>query len=159
MKKSILLTLVIFLCFFCACTTPSPSTGLPALSSEEQSYASALQDNVNMVANALKELASLMTEFQIGNDEWTLDVATQLVIIQLAYDEAIQMNPPDSMAHIHYKYIQAMNDFNDATDLIASGIDNLDASMIEQATSKMQSGTEYLTEATDLVNAFKAAHK
>jgi len=159
MKKLVLLTLVIFLCFFCACTTPSPSTGLPAISSEEQSYATAIQDNAYAVANVLEELSFLMTEPEIGNDEWTLDVATQLVIIQLAYDEAIQMTPPDSMAHIHYKYIQAMNDFNDATDLIASGIDNLDASMIEQATSKIQSGSQHLVEATDLVNTFIAAHK
>lgn len=161
MKKLILLLSIVSLCFLCACapSSPSSSTELPALSSEELNYIDALHNNAATVANALKEFTVLMKNPQIGNDEWTIDVAAQLVIIQFAYDEAIQMNPPESMAHIHYKYIQGMSNLNDATDLITSGIDNLDSSKIRQATNKIESGTQYIEEATALLNAFKAVHQ
>jgi hypothetical protein len=122
-------------------------------------YIAALHKNAARVADALEEFTALMENPQIGDDKWTIDVAAQLVIIQFAYDEAIEMNPPGSMVHIHYKYTQGMSNLNDATDLIASGIDNLDSSMIRQATYKIQSGTQYIEEATALLDDFKAAHQ
>jgi len=151
-------TLIIFIIALVVICSPEP-TELPSITNEEQNYISAFQDNGATVGNAFEELSILMSNPQIGVDEWTLKVATQLTIIRLAHDEAIQMNPPASMVHIHSKYIQAMSEFNDATYLITSGIDNLDSTLLEEATNKMDEGTQYINEVTTLMEAFMASHK
>lgn len=111
-----------------------------------------------MVLNAFGELLDLIPskEWEPENDEWVDDVITQLAIIGVAYDEAIEMDTPDSMAQIHYKHIQAMSDYNDVTDLIISAIANLDTSIPDQAITKMESGTQHLKEAAVLIDAFMA---
>ncbi len=148
---------IIVIAFTCG-PEPTELPELPVMTNEEQDYISALLNNANTMDGALEEFSTLMIEPQIGIDKWTLDVATQLTIIRLAYDEAAQMNPPASMVNIHSKYMQAMNNFNDATYLIASGIDNLDIGMIEEATNKMELGAQYIEETADLIVAFRAAH-
>ena len=94
----------------------------------------------------------------IGDDEWTLNVAVQLVTIQALYDEAIEINPPSSMTNIHYKYVQAMKHFESATQLIAQGIDELDANLINQATAEMNLGGQLIDEATELIEEFTMTH-
>lgn len=135
------------------------STDLPAMTNEEQSYISFLRSNANTMDDALEEISTLMIAPQIGVDEWIFNVANQLNIMRFAHDEVSQLNPPTSMAHIHSKYMQAMNNFNDATYLLASGIDNMDVDKIEEATAKMELGAQYIEETADLLVAFTATHK
>jgi hypothetical protein len=134
-------------------------TGLPAMTEEEQSYMSFIEDNSNTVYIALGELIVLMDEFEIGVDEWTPNMAIQVDIIQRAYSEASQMNPPTSMAHIHSKYIRAMSNFSDSAYLMVSSIDSLDSAMLDDAKVKFESGLQYLEQWADLLNAFRAEHK
>jgi len=152
---SILIILVIALVAICS----PEQTELPPMTDEEQNYISALQDNSAAVGDAFEELSALMSNPQIGVDEWTLKVATQLTIIRLAYDEAKELNPPTSLSHIHSRYLQAMNKYNDATYLMASGIDNLDSTLLDEASNKMEEGAQYIDETTSLIEAFMAAHK
>ena len=88
------------------------------------------------------------------DDEWTFDVATQLAKIRLVYNEAMAMSPPSSMTEIHSKYTQGLEHYNTMTELLAQGIDELDADLIEQATTEMYIGQDYIDEATDLMNDF-----
>ena len=151
----VLITAVIIIIAAVAICTP---TRLPSLTASEQNYSTTIVDHSSTVGEALTKLGDLMGEPQIGNDEWTLDVATQLVIIQLGYDETLEMEPPSSMADIHYHYTQAMWHYDRATDLIAEGIDTMNVDLINQAGSEMEAGTEYINEATRLLSDFKAAH-
>ena len=126
------------------------------LTASEQTYAIAIGEHSGKVSTAFSELGALMSEPQIGNDEWTIDVAVQLVTIQTLYDEAMEMEPPSSMADIHYKYVQAMQHYDTAVDLVIEGIDALDADLINQATAEIETGNQFLNEATRLVEEFIA---
>jgi len=134
---------------------PAQSTTITA---NEQSYLTALGSNGNTYSDATNSLGVLTEDFQIGNDEWTLDVAVQLAILRAAYDEAVALNPPSSLAHIHSKYIEGLSHINNATYLIAEGLDNLDSDKINQATAELVIGNKLINEATALLNEFSASH-
>ena len=152
---AVLIIAVIIIIAAVAICTP---TELPSLTASEQSYATILVDHSSRVGEAMDNLSDLMGNAQIGDDEWTLDVATQLTIIRQGYDEALEIEPPSSMADIHYNYMQAMWHYDRSTDLIAEGIDTLNADLIDQATSEIEVGNEYINEATKLLSDFAAAH-
>ena len=149
----ILLTIIVLVLGACSpTTTPTP------LTSAEQAYATTMATNATLVGEAFTTLSSLMAYPQIGNETWTFQAAAQLVMIQLLYDEAMALNPPNSMANIHNKYIQAMSHYNSATTLIAQGIDFLNADLINQATTEITIGTQIMGEATQLLTEFIGAH-
>ena len=129
-----------------------PST--PPATASEQAYAATIAEHASKVSTAMYELSSFMSDPQIGNDEWTLKVAVQLAAIRVLYDEAMEIEPPTSMTDIHYKYVQAMKHYETATHLLAEGIDKLDATLINQATAELETGTQLLNEATELTGEF-----
>jgi hypothetical protein len=129
-------------------TSPAPITAA------EQAYASAVAEQATTLTGVLYKLGDLCQNYQLGDDEWALDVATQLAIIRLVYDEAMAMSPPSSMAEIHYKYTQGLEHYNTMTELLAQGIDELDADLIGQATTEMYIGKDYIDEAANLMNDF-----
>ena len=139
-------------------TTESAPPSEPAITPSEQAYTITIADHSSKASEALYELSALMSNPLIGDDEWTLNVAVQLVTIQALYDEAIEINPPSSMTNIHYKYVQAMKHFESATQLIAQGIDELDANLINQATAEMNLGGQLIDEATELIEEFTMTH-
>jgi hypothetical protein len=131
---------------------------MPQITSDEQAYAITIANHADILSETFTELAGLMANPQLGDDEWTLNVATQLAIIRLLYDEAIEVTPPSSMANIHQKYVQAMSHYEAATHLIAQGIDELDPSLIDQATEELLRGGQLINEATQLIDEFTRAH-
>jgi hypothetical protein len=85
-------------------------------------------------------------------------MALQLATIRVTYDEAMEISPPDSMAHIHYKYIQALKHFHTMTQLLADGIDNVDADLLSEGLEELNIGRDYIEETTALINEFNAEH-
>lgn len=158
-KKKIGIILVCVLGVLIPVIVLTVGSPLPAMTEEEQGYISFLQDNSNTVSNALEELITLMDEFEIGIDEWTPNMAIQVDIIQNAYSEASQVNPPTSMAHIHSKYVRAMSDFSDSAYLWYQSLNSLDTTMLDEAKAKFESGLQYFEEFADLLVAFKASHQ
>jgi len=128
-----------------------------SITASEQNYAATMEDHALRVAEALDELSALMANPQIGYDEWTIDVAIQITIIRLLYDEAQEIEPPNSMAAIHYNYMQAMWHYDRSMDLIVEGTDTLNANLISQATSELELGGDYIEEAIRLLSDFIAA--
>jgi len=135
-------------------TSAPASSEKPTITATEKAYASTVGDQATTVATALTELGDLLQNYQLGNNEWTINVATQMAKIRMVYDEAMAMTPPSSMTEIHYKYTQGLEHFHTMTDLLAQGIDELDASLLEQAATEMNIGKDYITEATNLMNDF-----
>jgi hypothetical protein len=131
---------------------------LPALTASEQNYATTIADHSSQLGEAMSNLSVLMANPQIGYDEWTIDVAIEVTVIRLLYEEAQEIEPPSTMTHIHENYMQAMWHYNRAMDFLVEGIDTLDADLINQATSEIETGTEYIDEATEQTVDFVAAH-
>jgi len=140
--------------------TPAPVTSpeVPAipLTASEQTYTTAMVEHSGKLATALSELSDLISDPQIGNDEWTVDLTVQLVTIQTLYDEAMEMEPPNSMADIHYDYMQAMQHLDTAAGLLREGLDTLDVSLIDQAIAEIEIGHQFTVEAIGSLEEFTA---
>ena len=130
----------------------------PSLTTSEQDYATTMAEHSSSVGEAMSNLSDLMGNPQIGYDEWTIDVATEVTVIRLLYEEVQEIEPPSSMADIHYNYVQAMWHYNRSMDLLVEGIDTLNPDLMDQAISEIEMGTEYLNEAIELTEDFIAAH-
>jgi hypothetical protein len=149
-------SIIAIIIIIAAVDTCSP-TETPSLTASEQNYATTIADHSSQVGEAMSNLSVLMTNPQIGYDEWTIDVAIEVTVIRLLYEEAQEIEPPSSMAHIHENYMQAMWHYNRAMDFLVEGIDTLDADLIDQATSELETGAEYIDEATEQTEDFVAA--
>ena len=134
--------------------SPPTTPEKPVITPSEQAYVTTVADQAALVGQAFTELGELFQNPQFGNDQWTIKVATQLTILRMVYDEAMDLDPPSSMAENHLKYTQAMKYFNDATYLIVQGVDELDPSLLDAATEKILTGNRLLNEATQLMLEF-----
>ena len=152
---AILITVVIIIIAAVAICTPNET---PSLTASEQNYATTMAEHSSSVGEAMSNLSDLMGNPQIGYDEWTIDVATEVTVIRLLYEEVQEIEPPSSMADIHYNYVQAMWHYNRSMDLLVEGIDTLNPDLMDQAISEIEMGTEYLNEAIELTEDFIAAH-
>ena len=152
---AILITVVIIIIAAVAICTPNET---PSLTASEQNYAATMAEHSSSVGEAMSNLGDLLMNPQIGYDEWTIAVGTEVAIVWLLYDEAQEIEPPNSMVDIHYSYMQAMWHYNEAMYLMVEGIDTLDADLLNQATLEIEMGTAYIYEATELTNDFMAAH-
>ncbi len=161
MKKKLLIGLasVIGIFLLIAIIALVTNSEKPPLTSAERAYANITTDQVTTLTNALTELAELFQNPQIDNDQWKRKLATQIVIIQKIYDEAIKLDPPSSQAQIHHKYIQALEYYNDSTYLLSQWLDEQDPNLIDQATKKMVIGAQLFKEVTALVLEFEETHK
>ena len=141
-------------------TTTSPTTTPttePSLT-HEQAYTTAIADHAYRVSDTITQLSELMINPQMGNDTWASQVKAELATIQSLYDEVTQMSTPVSMVDIHYKYVLAISLYEYATHSIAQGIDELDVSLINQAITEINTGTQMLNEAIVSLNEFIENH-
>lgn len=70
----------------------------------------------------------------------------------------MELEPPESMAHIHYKYVEGMQHFNTMTELLARGIDESDPDLLNEAIVEMETGAQLMDEATKLMEEFTEGH-
>ena len=145
--------------------SPPPSATMPteptkpSLTSAEQAYMTYIEGHANAMSYALGELGRLLQDSQIFDDEWIIEAATYMALIQFGYEEAQAADCPSSMLHIHSKYVQGLSHFNTAMDLLAEGIDYLDMDSLERAITEMDIGTGLIEEATQLTTEFILAHE
>lgn len=136
--------------------TPSPESGL---TSAEQTYIIYIEGHAEDMSYAFTELSLLLGDAQIFNDEWIIEAATYMVLIQFGYEEAQAADCPSSMSHIHGTYVQGLSHFNTAMDLIAEGIDYLDVDSLNRAMAEMDTGTILIEEAALLMTEFVLTHE
>ena len=129
--------------------TPQPTPAAPqGFTAEEQAYQLAISGIMLDMSTYLSDLGVLLQFPDIGNDDWTIAVAANLVGIQFAYDETAALVPPPAFAGFHGLFLQAMELFNSATYDIIYGIDNFDAGSLESASNKMTQANALIDQAT-----------
>jgi hypothetical protein len=134
-----------------ATPTPVPPTPTPepALTAEEEAYIEAVVAQSEVMAESLTRLGELLQEPQFFNETWEINVAVELVLIRMVYEETTELHVPPKFAEVHDLYLQGMSLFNEMTYDLAYGIDYLDAGRIEVASQKMIEGTGYIIQATE----------
>ena len=137
-------------------TEPTPTQGLPESTAAECAYLETLVGQSEDLGDALGRIGELASNPQFFSDEWILDMALQMVIIQITYDEASALDPPGSLQQVHDAYLGGLSRFNGATTLFTEGIDNLDPEPILEASDLMLQGSEDIGRATELIGEFVA---
>jgi hypothetical protein len=146
--------------------TPLPPTNTPIptdtpqaneLLPEIQSYISAVTQKGQTMGKALGNLGDLLQNPNIGDDTWTINLAAQMTVIKLVHQELTQMDVPPEMADIHAAYLSATGDCDQAMDYLASGIDNVDTTAINQANDLIKSCGQKMSVPTDLLAEYLQA--
>ena len=140
--------------------SPAPTT---ALTASETSYMATVSDQSSRLSTAFTKLGELLTNSDFTSFDWKLSAASEITTIEGIYNEALALQPPSSMANIQNQYIQGVEHYNNAMILLTRGIDNLDSSLITQATTELYAGIEHINTATTLIEGFsklsKSRHK
>ena len=124
---------------------PMVETGV---SDEKQEYLDFMASNSSTMSKSLIKLSELCANPEY-TDEWTINVAGEIVIIRMCCEEAIDENPPEIYKKAHDYYIQGCKQYLKSVDYLIEGLDNFDADLIEKAGEYMNKGTEYINKATD----------
>lgn len=87
----------------------------------------------------------------LRNDEWTLRTAGAVAGIQAASQRVIEREDvPPRFQEFHSQFVEAATLYDESMTAYVEGIDELDASKIEEALSLMQQGTDVITNLPDL---------
>jgi len=77
-----------------------------------------------------------------------MEDGTLLGLIRLVNDDAVSLDCPESCEGIHLYLLRAVAHYEEMTQLLADGIDELDAEKLQAASDEMTLGTEAIHEAT-----------
>jgi hypothetical protein len=113
-------------------------------SPEEAAYASDLAEIIQSQTESFNEFVLLTENPRIGQDDWTIQVATVFAIWELNYQEVQALTPPPVFVETHALVVEAFRLYSEAGHDGAVGIDTLDPALINQASTKMDHATELL---------------
>jgi hypothetical protein len=132
--------------------------GVQPLNADELVYASQVTDILIDVAGASGRLGELFTNFQPADYfdlDWQIDVASQIIILQSSYDTALTIVPPPAFAEMHTYFLSSLEKYDQAGDLLIYGIDNLDATALEQAAILIESAAADIATANALLTQIR----
>ena len=148
-----------------ATATSIPATptepALPALTAGECAYANAFLSILEDVGDASGSIGELFAEagadpLLIFDDDWKIEVVIALATIQVAHDRLAGLQPPESLASVHAAAQASLTKLNDATVLIAGGIDDIDPDQIIEGGDLMTAAGGDIVVAGGLIDDFRA---
>jgi hypothetical protein len=142
--------------------TPQPTEAPTQASGLSPASAAYMQDMGGIVTEMGKALSALGELAQVPkptSDDWKIDLATQMVIIQQGHQKLSEMDVPEDMTDIHAATLDATSDCDQATRLLTSGLDKGRVADIQRAGALMRQCGEKMTSAAWLVDEYTAAHR
>ena len=112
-------------------------------------YTDIMKQHLGALSTAMKEIGQLMAAANVNDETWRSAVAVQLVAIRNAHAAMLAVSAPDGWQDIHGQIIASTGKCNDATYLLASGIDEQDVSLLQGATALIIECTEGQSAALD----------
>ena len=131
------------------------TTNKPSPTPEEQAYAMTLAKQASEWGEAFSAIGKLFSNPQLGNDEWTINVATRIAQMRVLRDEAYKLRAPEKYRESHDKYMLAMSEFGWVADNLAIALDNTDANLLNQCVERIKSGADHVAEAAQLIKEAK----
>ncbi len=118
--------------------TPRPTATPDACAADERVYLTAVGVLSEDIADTAFSLGNLLDEVWdnpgiLYNDGWRLRMAVELVALQAHADDIRSLRAPVSMSHIHGDLRAIGEHMEDAAELYARGIDDLDAQVVNRA--------------------------
>lgn len=115
--------------------TPAPPTIAPPVDNERAEYLAAVGDQGAMLADGMSQLGALLQAQNFADQGWRLQVATAMGMIRAAHQTLVDMTPPADMQALHLRIVDATEDCSDATSLLARGMDSVDVTLINEAST------------------------
>jgi hypothetical protein len=137
----------------------SSAGGVEPLNADEMVYALQVADILSDVGGASGRLGDLFTNFEPAdyfNLDWQIDVAAQIYVFQSSYDTALTIVPPPAFAEMHVYFLSSLQKYDQAGDLLIYGIDNLDATALDQAVILIESAAADIGTANALLSQIRA---
>lgn len=150
-----IIILLVLVVLSCAGVAGLSKLGAPVgAATDVRGYAQEVSGYTGALATALDRMGNLMGSPRVGNDAWSIDLAAEMAAIRQSHEQIKAMrNIPPTMTDVQASLIRATSDCNDATYLIASGIDQGRATDLDQATRLMGSCTDKIVSTTDLLRS------
>lgn len=138
-------------------TTDTPTEiptvmGTPEVLSDVQVYAATILPYTKSMGESLSGLGDIFETPQIGDESWTIKVATHLAVIRVSYEGLTAISVPPAMAEVHRVLLAGASQCNDATFLFASSIDTLDVPAFNQAIELLGECSLGISQATQLMS-------
>jgi hypothetical protein len=135
---------------------PTLTATLPpvAISPDVQLYAAEVVEWLDPWIAAMTTLSELAKEPKLDDEDWRRDMLVAMVVIKVTHEELSKMDVPPDVAEIHEAMLDATGDYDEAMDLLAVAIDNLDANVLMDAFSLMDEGERKMNEATALLEIY-----
>ena len=139
--------------------TATPALAVQCPTPAEAVYFASLADIAGNLAEGLQSISSLSTEAANNpvltlDEEWQLETAIVLFLLQSATDEISALDPPDSVQSIHGDLLQMASELREFVTLYTAGIDNFDADLILLATQRMAEINRLVNVASAKAKAF-----
>lgn len=132
---------------------PDPTaTPEPVIEANYEDYFTTVANKTKELGDALGSLGELMTDPQIGTDDWTIAVSLQMATIQLAHEAISDLEIPPGLEGFHEFLTSATGDCSEATDHLAKGLDNLDKNELDLSASFIKSCNGKLDDLTKRMN-------
>lgn len=140
-------------------SVPAPNGADDEPTDQEDAYIDALNDQVDTVSEASRELSVLFSDAGIDptlflDQRWIIDVAAQFVTVQQLEVEAQLLQPSERQQGIHDVWIEITRLLTLAVDDFTFGIDNLEPASIEQGTERFVWATTLTEDLQDALTAF-----
>lgn len=144
-------------------TTQSPSLS-PKLNLKEDpqkyiDYSSKMEEIFDSQTRASTDLSALLGKWPDLTDSEVISLVADTVVLEQGYDKALAITSPRELISTHSKYLQAYRLVKTAMPIFREGLDNQDATLIEEFSAKMSEATKITQEATQELNLFTESVK
>lgn len=130
--------------------TPAPPTSTPPpVDNERAEYLAKVGGQGDMLVNGMSQLGVLLGDANFADQDWRLQVAVSMGMMRAAHETLSGITPPADLESLHLRITDATEDCNDATVMLARGLDNIDPALINEAGA-------LIIRCTDKMNAITA---
>lgn len=103
------------------------------------------------VSNAMIDASPIFERFPMWNDDDFAEAAVCLGLMQSFKGRLEKLTPPPGWEAMHSKLMESADHMYKASDLVARGIDSLDADLIAEGTVELIEGNKDMTAAGELL--------
>ena len=97
-------------------------------------------------SDKMNEIAEDYEAIDFDDSDWQSSVDEHCAEVHELYEEALNMEVPESMQENHEQYVDAMEHFNNAATYFEEAADASDETMLEQVEAEVEAGIEDLEE-------------
>jgi hypothetical protein len=122
---------------------------------EEQGYLDAIAPDLGALANAAGIFSTLASDPRLLDPDWTAQMEAVFTSWEIIQGNFAQLTPPPLFQPFHAKMLKALGMLDGARESFESGLDAMDATLIQQGTSRLELANTAAGRAADMLEDIK----